>query len=174
MTDADLHIKRQPSKPHTWCTASLGFAKDVRPKHHFLALSVLGWCGSKLASLIWKSLERCRHQELNWMFKQVAERQFWAADHHRSPPHLEVVGLGQPLYRLCPVCSTLFKDNRVLNPFLWDTQMGMVWAFCYYLCECLKNPAVGHNPALLCAMNIQRKLGKCWKEIWKGTNFLAF
>lgn len=142
MTDTDLHIKRQPSKPHTWWTASLGLARNIRSKHHFLAVSFLGWCGSKVnlfISLIWKSLGRCRHQEWNWAktLKQVAERQFWAADHHRSPAHLAVVRFGQPLCRLWPVCSTLFKDHGVLNPFLWNTQMGMVWAFYYYLCECL-------------------------------------
>lgn len=81
MTDADLHIKRQPIKPHTWWMASLGLAKNVRSKHHFLAVSFLGWCGNKLnlfISLIWKSLERCRYEELNHgkTLKQVAERQF--------------------------------------------------------------------------------------------------
>lgn len=48
MTDTDLHIKRQPSKPHAWWTASLDLDKNVRPKHHFLAVSFLVWCGSKL------------------------------------------------------------------------------------------------------------------------------
>lgn len=81
MTDADLHIKRQPIKPHTWWMASLGLAKNVRSKHHFLAVSFLGWCGNKLnlfISLSWKSLERYRREELNCgkTLKQVAERQF--------------------------------------------------------------------------------------------------